>query len=221
MIRLKQVMKSYRLSREHTVQALHEIDLEIKTGEFVSIVGPSGSGKSTFLALVGLLDRPSEGKMWFAGQDVTDLSDRARTAIRSERCGFIFQFPSLIPTLTAVENVVLPKTLSGRYAGSADLTRGAELLAKVGLADKTDRLPYQLSGGEQRRVAMARALMNEPEIILADEPTGALDDENAKVMMDVFKTMNQLGKTILMVTHDQQLTAYASRTIQIRDGRVV
>jgi len=220
MIRLEGVKKSYRLGREQWVDALVDINIEIHKGEFVSIIGPSGSGKSTFLALVGLLDRPSEGKIWFVGQDVTDLSDQARTAIRSEKCGFIFQFPSLIPTLTAVENVILPKTISGRFHPH-DHQRGVELLEAVGLVDKVDRLPYQLSGGEQRRVAMARALMNDPEVILADEPTGALDDENAKVMMDVFVRMNGLGKTILMVTHDRELTSYATRTIQIQSGHVV
>ena len=143
MIRLEGVKKSYRLGRERWVHALQDINIEITKGEFVSIIGPSGSGKSTFLALVGLLDRPSEGKIWFSGQDVTDLSDQAKTAIRSEKCGFIFQFPSLIPTLTAVENVILPKTISGN-AHPDDHQRGMELLGTVGLAEKGDRLPYQL-----------------------------------------------------------------------------
>lgn len=220
MIRVEGVKKSYRLVRDQWVDALTDTNIEIKQGQFVSIVGPSGSGKSTFLAIVGLLDRPSEGKIWFDGQDVTDLSDQERTAIRSKKCGFIFQFPSLIPTLTAVENVVLPKTLSGKFHLN-DHQRGVELLEAVGLADKVGRLPYQLSGGEQRRVAMARALMNDPEVILADEPTGALDVENARVMMDVFVRMNGLGKTILMVTHDRELTSYSSRLIQIQAGQLV
>lgn len=220
MIVLENVKKSYRLGREHWVDALTEMNMELKKGEFVSIIGPSGSGKSTFLALVGLLDRPTEGKIWFSGENVTDLSDKDRTLIRSKMCGFIFQFPSLIPTLTAVENVMLPKTISGSFQ-STDHQRGVELLDAVGLGEKVDRLPYQLSGGEQRRVAMARALMNDPEVILADEPTGALDDENAKVMMDVFVRMNGLGKTILMVTHDRELTSYASRMIEIQGGHVV
>lgn len=220
MIRLEQIQKRYRMGRERWVTALEDICVEIDKREFSFILGPSGSGKSTFLAIAGLLDRPTEGKVWFGGQDVTLLSDSQRTAIRSERCGFIFQFPSLIPTLTALENVILPKTISGRFSAQ-DENRGMDLLDRVGLKEKAEHLPYQLSGGEQRRVAMARALMNDPDVILADEPTGALDYENAETIMQVFTQLNKEGKTILMVTHDRELARYASRIIQIEQGRIV
>lgn len=220
MIRLEQIQKRYRMGRERWITALEDISVQIERGEFAFILGPSGSGKSTFLAIAGLLDRPTEGKVWFGEQDVTLLTDSQRTAIRSEKCGFIFQFPSLIPTLTALENVILPKTISGRYAAQ-DEHRGMELLERVGLTDKAGHLPYQLSGGEQRRVAMARALMNDPDVILADEPTGALDFENAEVIMQVFTQLNKEGKTILMVTHDRELARYASRIIQIEKGHTV
>ncbi len=220
MIRLEQIQKCYRMGRERWVMALENISVQINKGEFAFIVGPSGSGKSTFLAIAGLLDLPTEGKVWFGDQDVTLLSDSQRTVIRSERCGFIFQFPSLIPTLTALENVILPKTISGRFSPQ-DENRGMELLERVGLTDKAGHLPYQLSGGEQRRVAMARALMNDPDVILADEPTGALDYENAETIMQVFTQLNKEGKTILMVTHDRELARYATRIIQIDKGHTV
>lgn len=220
MIRLEQIQKRYRLGREKWISALGHISVQIEAGEFAFILGPSGSGKSTFLAIAGLLDRPTEGTVWFGEQDVTLLSDSQRTAIRSEKCGFIFQFPSLIPTLNALENVILPKTISGRFSAQ-DESRGMELLERVGLKEKAEHLPYQLSGGEQRRVAMARALMNDPDVILADEPTGALDYENAEVIMQLFTQLNKEGKTILMVTHDRELARYASRIIQIEQGHIV
>ncbi|MEW9670836.1 ABC transporter ATP-binding protein [Ammoniphilus sp. 3BR4] len=220
MIRLEKVKKSYRLDRDRWIHALEDITVEIEKGEFLSIVGPSGSGKSTFLAIAGLIDRPSEGKVWFDGRDVTTLSDAQRAGIRSQKCGFVFQFPSLIPTLTSLENVMLPKTIAGRYE-AADEGQASALLEKVGLADKAEHLPFQLSGGEQRRVAMARALMNDPEVVLADEPTGALDQENAMIILDVFKQLNKEGKTILMVTHDRELALQGQRMIRIEKGKVV
>ncbi|RXT14711.1 ABC transporter ATP-binding protein [Ammoniphilus sp. CFH 90114] len=220
MIRFHEVKKSYRLGRDRWVHALEDMSMEIHKGEFISIVGPSGSGKSTFLALAGMIDRPTEGQVWFDQMEVTSLSDAKRASIRSGKCGFVFQFPSLIPTLTSLENVMLPKTIAGRYE-TTDENSAFSLLEKVGLTDKAQHLPYQLSGGEQRRVAMARALMNEPEVVLADEPTGALDQENALIILDVFKRLNEEGKTILMVTHDLELAEHGHRLLRFEKGKLV
>jgi ABC-type lipoprotein export system ATPase subunit len=219
MITLENLSKKYRIGRERHVHALENITATIAAGEFVAVIGPSGSGKSTFLAMAGLLERPSEGIVCFDGRDVTDLDDKERTRIRAERCGFVFQFPSLIPTLNALENVLLPKTVHRTYQTN-DEEWAKELLARVGLGDKMDNLPYQLSGGEQRRVALARALINKPDVILADEPTGAVDEYNAHIIMELFKEWNAKGKTIVMVTHDTALAGQAGRILRLEKGRV-
>ncbi|MBN6186538.1 ABC transporter ATP-binding protein [Aneurinibacillus sp. BA2021] len=218
MIALENIYKTYRIGRERKVHALSGVSEEIRTGEFAAVVGPSGSGKSTFLAMAGLLEQPTEGTVRFDGTDVTRFSDKERTRIRAERCGFIFQFPSLIPTLNALENVLLPKTVHRTYRNE-DEEWGREVLARVGLADKLENLPYQLSGGEQRRVALARALVNKPDIILADEPTGAVDAYNASIIMELFKEWNARGTTVIMVTHDMTLAAEAGRIIELENGR--
>lgn len=220
MIHLENIKKTYRIGREKTVDALSEVTITIQKGEFISIIGPSGSGKSTFLALAGLLEKPSEGKVIFDEHEVTRLTDRQKAKIRAKKCGFIFQFPSLIPTLNALENVVLPKTVDRSFQPE-DLEWGKELLERVGLGDKIDNLPYQLSGGEQRRVALARALINKPEYIMADEPTGAVDDENAAIILKLFKEWHQEGKTIIMVTHDMKMAHEANRLIFIEKGKIV
>lgn len=220
MIRLENIKKTYRIGREKTVDALSDITVTIGEGEFISVIGPSGSGKSTFLAMAGLLEKSNEGKIFFDEQDVTRLTDKQRAKIRAKKCGFVFQFPSLIPTLNAVENVILPKTLDRSFKPE-DLERARELLATVGLEDKMDNLPYQMSGGEQRRVALARALINQPDYILADEPTGAVDDENAQIIVSLFKEWNKAGKTIIMVTHDMKLAQEASRRIFIDKGKII
>jgi ABC-type lipoprotein export system ATPase subunit len=217
MIRLENIQKTYRIGGETKVHALGGVSVSIAAGEFVSVVGPSGSGKSTFLAMAGLLDRPTEGAVFFGEKEVTGVSDKERTRIRAQRCGFISQFPSLIPTLNALENVLLPKTVHRTYQES-DAAWGRETLKRVGLADKLENLPYQLSGGEQRRVALARALVNKPDVILADEPTGAVDAYNASLIMELFKGWNRQGKTIIMVTHDERLASEAGRTIQLENG---
>ncbi|HBI03888.1 MAG TPA: hypothetical protein DDY49_07665 [Paenibacillaceae bacterium] len=220
MIRLENVTKTYKLGQEKKIHALSDINVTIHPGDFISVVGPSGSGKSTFLAMAGLLERPNEGNIYFDEKEVSRLKDKQKTKIRAEKCGFVFQFPSLIPTLNALENVILPKTLDRTFS-SKDLERGKELLVRVGLEDKVDNLPYQMSGGEQRRVALARALINEPEYILADEPTGAVDEANANIIIDLFKNWNQTGKTIIMVTHDMKLAKKASRLIYIDKGKII
>jgi ABC-type lipoprotein export system ATPase subunit len=220
MITLENICKTYRIGRERKIYALNDVSETIGQGEFVAVVGPSGSGKSTFLAMAGLLEKPTKGTVRFNDRDVTDISDKERTRIRAEHCGFVFQFPSLIPTLNALENVLLPKTVHRTYQKS-DEDWGKELLERVGLGDKVENLPYQLSGGEQRRVALARALVNEPDVILADEPTGAVDAQNAAMIMNLFKEWNdEQGKTIIMVTHDMQLAREAGRMIRLEGGQV-
>lgn len=220
MIRLENVKKTYRIGQEKVVEALTDVNVTISPGEFISVVGPSGSGKSTFLAIAGLLEKPTEGNVYFDEQEVAHLKDHQKAKIRAAKCGFVFQFPSLIPTLNALENVILPKTLERKFTPK-DIDRGKELLEHVGLGDKIEHLPYQMSGGEQRRVALARALINEPEYILADEPTGAVDEENAHIIINLFKEWNRLGKTIIMVTHDMKLAKEASRLIYIEKGKIV
>ncbi|MGC5326589.1 ABC transporter ATP-binding protein [Brevibacillus sp. SYSU BS000544] len=220
MIRMEGIGKRYMVAWEQYVSALQDITVTIDRGEFVSVVGPSGSGKSTFLAIAGLLDRPTEGELWIDGQAMGHATEKERTYLRAEKCGFIYQFPSLVPTLTAWENIILPKTVQMRY-NKEDHKRVDELLERVGLQEKRDHLPFQLSGGEQRRIALARALINRPDLLMADEPTGALDQENAEIIMQLFRDIHREGCTILMVTHDLQLAGKTERMIQIRNGKVV
>ncbi len=219
MIRMEGIGKRYMIAWEQYVTALENITVTINKGEFVSVVGPSGSGKSTFLAIAGLLDRPTSGELWLDGQPMGNASEKERTYLRAQKCGFIYQFPSLVPTLTAWENVILPKTVQGSYS-KEDNKRVDALLDRVGLLEKKDHLPFQLSGGEQRRVALARALINQPGLLLADEPTGALDHENAELIMQLFQGIHAEGCTILMVTHDMQLAARTERMIMIKNGRM-
>lgn len=220
MIKMDGISKRYQIAWEQYVFALEDISVTIEQGEFVSVVGPSGSGKSTFLAIAGLLDRPTSGELWLDGVAIGNASDKERTHCRAQKCGFIYQFPSLVPTLTAGENIILPKTVQGNYH-KEDQNRADALLERVGLLDKKELLPFQLSGGEQRRIALARALINNPKILLADEPTGALDQENAEIIMQLFQDLHREGCTILMVTHDLQLASRTERMIQIRNGKIV
>lgn len=219
MIKMEGIGKRYMIAWEQYVSALEDITVTIDRGEFVSVVGPSGSGKSTFLAIAGLLDRPTEGELWIDGRAMGHASEKERTYYRAEKCGFIYQFPSLVPTLTAWENIILPKTVQLRY-NKEDHKRVDALLERVGLQDKKDHLPFQLSGGEQRRIALARALINQPDLLMADEPTGALDQENAEIIMQLFREFHQEGCTILMVTHDLQLAGRTGRMIHIRNGKI-
>ena len=216
MIRLTAVKKSYK-SPHGIVQALQSTDLEIAQGEFLAIMGPSGSGKSTLLSLIGLLAQPTKGSIELEGRETSRMSDRERTQLRSEKIGFVFQFPSLVNTLDVRENVLLPKMLRGPVT-AADRRHADELLAGVGLIGRGDDRSYQLSGGEQRRVALARALMNDPALLLADEPTGALDEGTAEEIVDLLAKINQAGKTVVMVTHDRAVAKRAHRVLTIRDG---
>lgn len=201
--------------------ALDGVTLTIDPGEFVTVMGPSGSGKSTFMHVVGLLDEPTSGTYLFEGQDVSTLTDDERADIRSRRLGFIFQSYNLLARTTALENVELPML----YAGVPSEQRrriALEKLATVGVEDMAYHFPNQMSGGQQQRVAIARSLVNDPGLILADEPTGALDTKTSKDVMNLFKRLNEeQGMTMLVVTHEPEIAAYGRRTISFRDGRVV
>jgi putative ABC transport system ATP-binding protein len=200
--------------------ALDGVSLEIRAGEAVAVMGPSGSGKSTLLNLVGGLDRPSSGSVFVHGEDLGRLNERGLALFRRRRIGMIFQFFNLLDDLPALDNVALAAQLTGSSASQAR-TRALELLDELGIADRKNTYPAQLSGGERQRVAVARALMNRPALLLADEPTGALDSRAGEQVMDLLIDLNQIGQTLLLVTHDQRLaTRCASRVIDVVDGRV-
>lgn len=199
------------------VHALRGVDLSVEQGEFVAIMGPSGSGKSTLLNLLGCLDRPTGGEYLLAGRPVQDLSDRDLTQMRQNQIGFIFQSFNLLPQLSAAENVELP-TL---YRDQPSSRSVAEVLTSVGLADRMDHRPHQLSGGQQQRVAIARALINEPVLLLADEPTGALDSKTGEEMMALLADLHKKGNTILIVTHEEVIAEKCERVVKLRDGEIV
>jgi len=219
MIKLENAVRTYHLGKT-TVKALRGVDLEIEDGELVAIMGPSGSGKSTLMHLIGALDQPDEGAVLFGDQDVSKQSRDALAELRGKRIGFVFQSFNLIATLTALENVELPMIYQG-VPRKERLTKARELLALVGMDDRADHLPTELSGGEQQRVAIARALVNDPDLLLADEPTGNLDSKTGKQIMDLLIKLNKEQKmTIVLVTHDPSVAGYAQRTIHIFDGKV-
>ena len=219
-IEMKDVHKIYKLG-ELQVKALNGIDFSVKKGEFVSIMGPSGSGKSTLLHLTGLLDNITKGTFRIKGHDVSKMSDEQRTRFRLNELGFVFQFYSLLPELTAIENVYVPQMLLGKKNHELR-ERSLEVLAILDLDQRTSNYPHQLSGGEQQRVSLARAIVNNPEILLADEPTAALDSKNALHVFEELRKLNEkLNQTIVVVTHEEQLGAKADRGIWLKDGEVV
>jgi putative ABC transport system ATP-binding protein len=217
---MKDVTKTYQIGDE-IVAALRGIDLSIDAGEFVAIMGTSGSGKTTLMNLIGCLDVPSSGQYVLAGQEVSRLSDDELSEIRNEHIGFVFQSFYLLPYATVLENVLLPTLYQDKAKSGGGSQRAVELLRQVGLEDRARFRPNQLSGGQQQRVAIARALVNDPEILLADEPTGQLDSKTAQEIMALLTDLNGRGKTVIVVTHDAEIAAYAQRTIQLRDGMVV
>ena len=220
MIHLNSVTKTYGEGTAK-VDALRSVNLDIEAGEFVSIMGPSGSGKSTLLNLLGALDAPTTGSISIAGSDIARLSDNELTLFRRRHIGLIFQFFNLLPTLNAIDNVMLPVMLE-RRPSSADWKRAHLLLEQVGLADRTRHRMYQLSGGQMQRVAVARALMLEPRFILADEPTGNLDSVTGEQILDLLReTSVQTGTTVVMVTHDRNAAQVADRIVSMKDGQVV
>jgi len=202
------------------VHALRGISLKIKSGEFVSVMGPSGSGKSTFMNIIGCLDRPTSGSYFLEGSEVSSLDKNELSETRNKKIGFVFQNFNLLPRATALENVELP-LIYNNTPSSKRTKLSREALAKVGLEGREKHYPSQLSGGQQQRVAIARAIINEPSIILADEPTGNLDSNTSIEIMEIFKTLNDQGKTIVMITHDTEIAAYAERVVTFRDGKVV
>lgn len=219
MIQLSNVTKSYEVAQE-AFDVLSEIDLVIEKGEYMSIMGPSGSGKSTLMNIIGCLDRPTTGQYHFQGRELSAAKDQDLAVIRNQFIGFIFQQFHLLPRLNARRNVELPMI----YAGISQKERKerAEMaLEKVGLADRMKHMPSELSGGQKQRVAIARAIVNKPQLILADEPTGALDSKTSFSIMEQFTKLNEEGTTIVLVTHEEEIAAYTNRTVVVRDGRLV
>ncbi|HSR34656.1 MAG TPA: ABC transporter ATP-binding protein [Anaerolineae bacterium] len=219
MIELQNVTKTYNGSSV-AVHALRDVYLEITEGEFVAVMGPSGSGKSTLLTILGAMNPPSQGRVLIDSIDVYGLKSELQADFRHEYVGFVFQQLQLLPYLTALENVLLSLTIS-RLPKAEKLARARETLAQVGLKDKEDRLPYQLSGGEQGRVAVARAIVNQPPLLLADEPTGNLDRATGVQVLELLCKLHEAGQTVIMVTHDVQAAGYAGRMVDILDGKIV
>ncbi|HFI0235198.1 TPA: ABC transporter ATP-binding protein [Streptococcus suis] len=216
LIKLRAINKSYQ-NGDQELRVLKDIDLEVEEGEFLAIMGPSGSGKSTLMNIIGLLDRSTTGNYWLEDQEVSQLSEKKLAQVRNDQIGFVFQQFFLLAKLNALQNVELPLIYAGLPAAKRkELAK--QLLEKVELSERMTHLPSELSGGQKQRVAIARALVNSPAIILADEPTGALDTKTGQQIMDLLTNLNREGKTIIMVTHEPEIAAYASRTIVLRDG---
>lgn len=220
MIAMERLQKSYQQGDTFTF-ALRDVSLEIAQGEFVSIMGPSGSGKSTLMHILGLLDTPTSGQYSLLGTPVTDYTDEALARLRNDKIGFVFQSFHLLPRLTALENVELPLIYSQKMPRQERQKKAKYYLEKMGLLEHIKKYPSQLSGGQKQRVAIARSLVAEPLLLLADEPTGALDSKTSHEIMEVFRSLHQEGQTIVLITHDPQIAQYASRTLIVRDGAVL
>jgi putative ABC transport system ATP-binding protein len=221
MIKLRKISKSYQRPGEGELKVLNDIDFEVERGEFVAIVGPSGSGKSTLMNILGLLDTPDAGDYQLAGSEVSSLTATELARTRNRTIGFVFQQFHLLPRTTATENVELPLVYSDSSSISGDTRKKAiDALCRVGLEERLTHYPSELSGGQQQRVAIARALINDQDIILADEPTGNLDQAAGSQIMDLFRELNDAGSTILLITHDTQLANQASRVVHIDDGQL-
>lgn len=219
MIELHHIIKRFYIGQPNELEILHGIDLKVNKGEFVSIVGSSGSGKTTMMNIIGILDRPTEGEYMLDGVDVAGAKDKELSMIRNQKIGFVFQTYNLISRTSALKNVELPMLYAG--VGKKERTeRAKELLAMVGMEERMTHNPDELSGGQKQRVSIARALASEPAILLADEPTGALDSRSADQLLDLFEQINREGQTILMVTHSAKAASRASRVLFIKDGEV-
>lgn len=218
LIQARDLRKTYHVG-DQVVHALDGLDLDIQANEYVALMGPSGSGKSTLMNMLGCLDSPSSGSYILNGQDVSRLEDDALADIRNREIGFVFQTFNLLPRYTALENVALPMVYAG-IAKAERQERAREVLQQVGLGDRMDHRPNELSGGQRQRVAVGRALVMRPSIILADEPTGNLDTATSEEVMELFGDIQKAGNTVILVTHEEDIAAYAHRTVRLRDGRV-
>ncbi len=218
LIDLKAIAKHYTMG-EQTVHALHPLELQFRKGQFVAIVGPSGSGKSTLLNLLGLLDQPSAGEYWLDGQDVAQLPDDKISQIRCHKIGFIFQSFNLFPNMTVLENVCVPMRYAEKNTAYME-DRAIKVLDRLGLKDRTDHKPTELSGGQRQRVAIARSLANDPPVLLADEPTGNLDEKTGEEVMEIFRELRSEGHSIIMVTHNPEYESEVDRVVEIHDGRI-
>ena len=215
-IRVRALHKNYRMGGE-TIRALNGVDCIINENEYVAVMGPSGSGKSTLMNIVGCLDRPSAGEYWLSGENVSELGDKALARVRNRRIGFVFQTFNLLPRATAAQNVEVP-LMYGGVGRRERRMRARQALDRVGLGERMGHRPNELSGGQRQRVAVARALVNEPNILLADEPTGNLDSRTGRDMMALFDALHETGQTIILVTHESDIAAHASRHIHLHDG---
>jgi putative ABC transport system ATP-binding protein len=218
LIKIEGLTKTYTIGEE-TVNALNGVDLEILKNQYVALMGPSGSGKSTLMNILGCLDRPSSGDYFLNGPNVATLTDNALAEIRNKEIGFVFQTFNLLPKYSALENVALPLVYAG-WTEQRRLSRAKEVLDQVGLGNRMQHKPNELSGGQRQRVAVARALVNNPSIILADEPTGNLDTKTSYEIMRLFQDIHDLGNTVILVTHEEDIAAHAHRIIRMRDGKV-
>ena len=220
-ILMRDIVKTYYIGQPNELEILHGIDLTVQTGEFLSIVGESGSGKSTLMNVIGALDRPTSGTYELDGEEVDSLDDATLSRIRNKKIGFVFQSFNLIPRVSALENVEVPLLYAG-VPSKERRARAMDLLTMVGMEDRADHQPNELSGGQNQRVAIARAMANDPAILLADEPTGALDSETSHLVMDLFHQLHEeRGKTIVLITHSNELAAETERIVKLSDGRTV